>query len=90
VSGSAAVIADCTGGADQKWRLNANGTIVGVQSGKCPDVNGASTADGALVIVYTCGGASNRTWQRPLGLSTTDDEQAAEKRSGSSFRLPLR
>ncbi|WP_437995713.1 RICIN domain-containing protein [Sorangium sp. So ce185] len=31
-------------------------------SGKCLDVNGASTADGAVVHQWTCNGGSNQEW----------------------------
>ena len=46
----------CNGGANQQWNVNANGTITGVQSGLCLDVTGASTANGALVALWTCNG----------------------------------
>jgi alpha-galactosidase len=39
-----------------------SGAIKGVQSGKCVDVNGGNTADGATVTLYTCNGQSNQTW----------------------------
>ncbi|NUT47217.1 MAG: carbohydrate-binding protein [Saccharothrix sp.] len=37
--------------------------IVGV-GGKCVDVNGSSTADGAKVQLWTCNGGANQTWTR--------------------------
>ncbi|UQU66882.1 ricin-type beta-trefoil lectin domain protein [Couchioplanes caeruleus] len=54
----------CTGGAGQQWRLNADGTIVGVQSGLCLDVTGAGTANGVAVELWTCNGGSNQQWLR--------------------------
>jgi O-glycosyl hydrolase len=60
-----AVIYDCDGSASQKWRLNANGMLIGEQSGKCVDVTSASTANGALLILWTCHGATNQSWRRP-------------------------
>jgi Ricin-type beta-trefoil lectin domain len=39
----------CNGGANQKWTVESNGTIVGQQSGLCLDVTGASTAAGTLI-----------------------------------------
>lgn len=39
-NGTAAVIWDCNGGSNQKWRLNSDGTIMAVQSGLCLDVEG--------------------------------------------------
>jgi len=42
--------------------LNANGTITGVQSGLCLDATGAGTANGTLIELWTCNGASNQHW----------------------------
>ena len=47
--GAVVHIYTCNGGTNQQWNLNADGTITGVASGKCLDVTGAGTADGALV-----------------------------------------
>jgi len=63
--GTKAVIWTCNGGANQKWQLNANGIILGTQSGKCLDVSGGATANGAAVILWTCNGGGNQSWQRP-------------------------
>ena len=54
----------CNGGANQQWTVNANGTIVGVQSGLCLDVVGNRTANGTLVDIYTCNGGRNQQWTR--------------------------
>jgi hypothetical protein len=40
----------------------SSGTIVNENSDKCLDVVGASTANGAEVIQYTCNGGSNQLW----------------------------
>jgi hypothetical protein len=61
-SGTPVVISQCNGGASQQWQFNANGTITGVQSGICLDVNGASSANGAKTILWTCHGGSNQQW----------------------------
>jgi hypothetical protein len=37
--------------------------VVNQNSGKCLDVASASTADGANVIQYACGGGANQQWQ---------------------------
>ena len=37
-------------------------TIVGVGSGRCLDVTGASTTPGTQVIIWDCHGNSNQTW----------------------------
>jgi hypothetical protein len=51
----------------QQWSLTTTGSYVNVKSrasGKCLDVNGASTANGAAVITYTCNGGTNQQWTR--------------------------
>ena len=60
--GTAVVIAPCDGGAGQRWQFNANGTVTGVQSGICLDVNGAATTNGSKVILWTCHSGSNQQW----------------------------
>lgn len=59
-----AVIGDCTGGAGQRWTLNDDGSITSAQSGQCLDANGAGTANGTLVILWTCNGGSHQKWSR--------------------------
>ncbi|WP_426568291.1 RICIN domain-containing protein [Streptomyces canus] len=51
----------------QQWSLITTGGYVNVKSratGECLDVNGASTANGAAVITYTCNGGANQQWTR--------------------------
>ncbi|MEU4877298.1 RICIN domain-containing protein [Streptomyces sp. NPDC021608] len=53
--------------AGQQWSLTASGSYVNVKSragGKCLDVSGASTANSAAVITYTCNGGANQQWTR--------------------------
>ena len=51
----------------QQWQFVDKGSgyfnIVNRNSGKCLDVNGASTADGANIIQWTCNGGNNQQWQ---------------------------
>ncbi|HJP76235.1 MAG TPA: non-reducing end alpha-L-arabinofuranosidase family hydrolase [Pseudonocardiaceae bacterium] len=54
------VVTEPCSGAGQQWTVNSNGTIT--QSGMCLDVTGASTANGALVELWTCNGHSNQQW----------------------------
>lgn len=54
----------CAGGADQKWTLNANGTITGLQSGLCLDATSAGTGNGTVLELRTCTGSSNQKWTR--------------------------
>ncbi|WP_419667685.1 RICIN domain-containing protein [Streptomyces sp. 2-1] len=52
---------------NQQWSLTTSGsyvTITSRASGECLDVNGASTADSAAIITYTCSGATNQQWTR--------------------------
>jgi alpha-galactosidase len=63
-AGTKVEIWDCNGGANQQWRINADGTITGVQSGLCLDVTGAATGNGTLVALWTCNGGSNQRWTR--------------------------
>ncbi|MFI9330972.1 non-reducing end alpha-L-arabinofuranosidase family hydrolase [Kitasatospora sp. NPDC052868] len=67
-AGTRVQIWTCSGGANQQWRVNADGTIVGVESGLCLDVTGAATANGTAVEIWTCNGRSNQQW---TGLSGT-------------------
>jgi alpha-galactosidase len=53
---------DCNGGTNQRWNLNANGTVSSVSSGLCLDVNANLSANGSAVILWTCTGAANQRW----------------------------
>ncbi|MCT9137848.1 family 43 glycosylhydrolase [Streptomyces violarus] len=58
---------NCSSATSQQWSLTTTGSYVNVKSratGECLDVNGASTADSAAVITYTCNGATNQQWTR--------------------------
>ncbi|WP_344188116.1 RICIN domain-containing protein, partial [Acrocarpospora corrugata] len=61
-NGAAVQIYSCWGGNNQKWRLNSDGTIVGVQSGLCLDA--AGSANGAQLQLYSCWGGNNQRWNR--------------------------
>ncbi|WP_235989568.1 RICIN domain-containing protein [Streptomyces ureilyticus] len=41
-----------------------DGTIRNGQNGLCLDVNGASTANGSSVIVWSCHDGANQRWTR--------------------------
>ncbi|MFB9237739.1 non-reducing end alpha-L-arabinofuranosidase family hydrolase, partial [Plantactinospora siamensis] len=68
-NGTAVIIWDCNGGANQQWNVNSNGTITGVQSGRCLDVWG--TGNGQQVQIYDCSGQANQQFQFTGGGSTT-------------------
>ncbi|MFH9037866.1 RICIN domain-containing protein [Streptomyces sp. NPDC017966] len=51
----------------QQWSVTTTGSSVNVISratGECLDVNGASTANSAAIITYTCNGGTNQQWTR--------------------------
>ncbi|KPI24754.1 glycoside hydrolase family 43 [Actinobacteria bacterium OV320] len=56
-----------TAATGQQWSLTTSGSYVNVKSrasGECLDVNGASTANSAALITYTCNGGTNQQWTR--------------------------
>jgi len=61
-NGTKVVIWSCNGQTNQQWRVNANGTITGVQSGLCLDVANNGTADGSLVQLWGCTNQPNQQW----------------------------
>lgn len=58
--------------------------MVNEYSGKCLDISGASTADGAAVIQYTCSGATNQqfTLNPVTALGSSKDYQLVAVHSG--------
>ncbi|GHF46894.1 RICIN domain-containing protein [Streptomyces griseosporeus] len=64
---SAVTQEDCGTATAQQWSVTASGsyvTVVSRASGECLDVSGASTADSAAIITYTCNGGTNQQWTR--------------------------
>lgn len=65
----------------QKWQLVDRGSgyynIKNVSSGKCLDVSGASTSDGANVVQYTCGSGYNQQFSFTR-LKSTEGEITSE------------
>ncbi|MEU6371970.1 RICIN domain-containing protein [Streptomyces sp. NPDC046909] len=58
---------NCGSATTQQWSLTASGSywlIKARATGECLDVNGASTANSAAIITYTCNGATNQQWTR--------------------------
>ncbi|MET8231314.1 non-reducing end alpha-L-arabinofuranosidase family hydrolase [Micromonospora sp. NPDC005298] len=68
-NGTGIIIWDCNSGANQQWNINSNGTISGVQSGRCLDVWG--TGNGQQVQLYDCHGQTNQQWRTDFGGGTT-------------------
>ncbi|SNS25990.1 Ricin-type beta-trefoil lectin domain-like [Streptosporangium subroseum] len=55
------------GGTNQQWQWIATGghyQLKARHSCKCLDIVNASTADGADIQQYTCGGGTNQQWTR--------------------------
>ncbi|WP_125773359.1 RICIN domain-containing protein [Antribacter gilvus] len=66
-SRSAVTQETCDTGTDQQWTVTSSGGYDRVavrSSGRCLDVNGASTANSAAVLTWTCNGATNQQWSR--------------------------
>jgi lysophospholipase L1-like esterase len=63
-AGAKAQLWDCNGGTNQQWTLNSDGTLRGVQSGLCLDVDHNRTANGTAVLLWTCSAAANQRWSR--------------------------
>lgn len=55
---------DCNGGNNQQWTHQGDGTIRGVRSGLCLDVDRNLTANSTAVLLWTCTGAANQLWTR--------------------------
>lgn len=55
---------DCNGGTNQQWTFQGDGTIRGVRSGLCLDVDRNLTANNTAVLLWTCTGATNQLWTR--------------------------
>ncbi|MGW1559883.1 RICIN domain-containing protein [Streptomyces sp. NPDC002144] len=56
---------NCTGATAQQWSVVTSGSYVNVKarsSGECLDVSGASTANSAAIITYSCNGGTNQQW----------------------------
>jgi non-reducing end alpha-L-arabinofuranosidase len=56
---------DCTGGVNQAWTVESNGTLQ--VYGKCMDITGANYNNGTLIELWTCNGGGNQQWQAQNG-----------------------
>ncbi len=68
---------DCNGGANQRWTVNADGTIVGAESGLCLDVTGQATGNGTR-------SRSGPATAAPTSAGTADVLCAGGRHGGSS------
>ncbi len=62
--GTTVQIYDCNGGSNQQWTVNADGTVVGADSGKCLDATALGTGNGTPLEIWTCNGGDNQKWSR--------------------------
>ncbi|MHA6757151.1 ricin-type beta-trefoil lectin domain protein [Streptacidiphilus sp. PAMC 29251] len=58
-NGTAVVIYDCNGGANQNWTYS--GGVLHI-NGKCADVTGQGTANGTKVQLWDCNGGTDQQW----------------------------
>ena len=63
VAASASTAAPARASAAVATAASASGTIVGQQSGRCVDAQGAGTANGTVVQLYDCNGTVAQQWQ---------------------------
>ena len=57
------VLNECaTWNSNQRWNVQADGSVLHKNSGKCIDVSNAAIANGTSVILYTCNGGTNQKW----------------------------
>ncbi|HEY6277731.1 MAG TPA: ricin-type beta-trefoil lectin domain protein [Streptosporangiaceae bacterium] len=81
-SGTPVVLASCTGGPSQQWRLvgprsvnpgagTTPVTLANLATGMCLADPGASTANGTTVTVSACDGATDQAWTLPAGPVTS-------------------
>jgi chitinase len=63
------------------------GTIVGVNSGLCLSVTGASTTAGATADLYTCNGSASENWTASGGTITGKNSGLCLSTSGNSSAL---
>ncbi len=81
-NGTAVIIWDCNGQTNQQWNVNANGTISGVQSGRCLDVWG--TGNGQQIQLYDCHGQSNQQWRTNFSSGPTSPPPSSPSQSPST------
>jgi hypothetical protein len=63
--GAQVQLSTCTGSGGQNWTAGTNGALVNAQSNKCLDANGASSANGTQLIIWSCHGGTNQRWTLP-------------------------
>ncbi|MFJ8043152.1 RICIN domain-containing protein [Kitasatospora sp. NPDC096147] len=68
-SGSQVDLQPCTGGLNQQWVVRLDGenrtTLLNPESGRCLDIPSSSTADGAILQIWTCNNTAAQVWNAP-------------------------
>jgi hypothetical protein len=93
-NGTRAQLWDCLGGANQQWRLLADGTIRGFGN-KCLDADAnASGANGTRVQLWDCLGGANQQWRlladgtiQGFGGKCLDADASASGANGTRVQL---
>jgi hypothetical protein len=62
--GGSVVTWDCNTQANQRFRFNRDGTIVGLESGLCLNRQNGGTANGTRVVTAVCNGSAAQKWIR--------------------------
>ncbi|WP_329059751.1 arabinofuranosidase catalytic domain-containing protein [Amycolatopsis sp. NBC_01480] len=59
-SGALVELWDCTGGGNQEWQPQPDGSLLNPRSGLCLDDPGGNTANGTQLEIWTCTGGANQ------------------------------
>lgn len=81
-AGTRVILYHCKNGTNQQWTVKPDGTVVGVQSGRCLTDTGVS---GAGLEIRDCTGAANQQWAG-LVRYTAEAESSANTLAGGAVR----
>jgi hypothetical protein len=74
--GTAVVIWDCNGGANQQWELTSAGELRTLGGTRCLDTSGNQAAAGTPLVIWTCNGGANQKFR------LNSDDSITGQRSG--------
>ncbi|MBB4686694.1 arabinofuranosidase catalytic domain-containing protein [Amycolatopsis jiangsuensis] len=66
-AGKQVLLWDCTGGGNQEWQQQADGSLLNPRSGRCLDSPNGETADGTVLRIWDCNGAAAQKFQLHTG-----------------------
>ncbi len=55
----------CNNSGAQQWQVQANGSLLNPESGKCLDDPNSSTTNGTQLQIYTCNATNAQIWVLP-------------------------